>query len=197
MASEQHGAAERPGRRGRRGVQRRRLALWDRLWVRRWHRLRGPAWLDRALVLFVRLGDGWGWLGITLLLAMLLPRDRFLFLAGQGLFAAGVSLPLYWILKSSFRRHRPYALFKGIIPRISPRDLYSFPSGHTMNNLAIGVSLAFHLPVLWPFALALPILTGLLRVVFGVHFISDIAAGTVFGLLAGVAAALLWQALSG
>jgi len=52
-----------------------------------------------------------------------------------------------------------------------------------MNNLAIAASLAFHLPLLWPAALALPVAIGLLRVVFGVHFVSDIVAGTVFGLL--------------
>lgn len=171
-------------RRSPRGV----LLLWDRIWVRRWHRFRGPDWLERMLFVFMKLGDGWGWLGLTLLLALLLPRERFLQLAVQGILAAAITLPLYWILKASFRRARPHALFKRIIPRVSPRDVYSFPSGHTMNNLAIGVSLAWHLPLLWPFALALPIATGLLRVVFGVHFISDIVAGTLFGVTAGILA---------
>jgi undecaprenyl-diphosphatase len=133
---------------------------------------------------------------MTLLLALLFPRERFLFLAGQGLCAAALSIPLYWVLKSSFRRTRPHMLFKRIVPRVSPRDIYSFPSGHTMNNLAIGVALAMHLPLLWPFALAIPVATGLLRVLFGVHFVSDIVAGSIFGLLAGFAAVWIYPLLA-
>lgn len=170
---------------------------WDHFWVRRWQRFRAPRGLDRLLDGFMRMGDGWGWLAMAFFLAVLLPRDRFLYLAGQGLCAACVSLPLYWVLKASFRRARPHTLFRRVVPRVAPRDIYSFPSGHTMNNLAIGASLAVHLPVLWPFALAVPVLTGLLRVAFGVHFVSDIAAGTLFGLLAGLSAARLYPLLQG
>jgi undecaprenyl-diphosphatase len=64
-----------------------------------------------------------------------------------------------------------------------------------MNNLAIGVGLALHIPWLWPFALAIPVATGLLRVLFGVHFVSDIVAGTIFGLLAGLASHWLYPYL--
>lgn len=167
----------------RRGIAR-ALGL-DHVWVRRWQRLRLPPRVERALLTFVRLGDGWGWLCMTLLLALVLPRERFLFVAGQGLCAAAVSVPLYGFLKATIRRTRPYMLFKSIVPRVSPRDVYSFPSGHTMNNLAIFVALAVHLPWLWPLAFAIPIATGLLRVLFGVHFVSDIAGGTLLGLLAG------------
>ncbi len=165
------------------------------MWVRRWQRLRLPDWLERALQAFVRMGDGWGWLVMTVLLALVTTRERFLFLVGQGVCAAAVSIPLYWGLKATFRRARPYTIFKNIVPRVSPRDIYSFPSGHTMNNLAIGVSLAVHLPWLWPFALAIPVATGLLRVLFGVHFVSDIVAGSVIGLLTGSAAVAAYPVL--
>lgn len=186
-------------RHGRTGRYRRsmggRVVNLDHIWVRRWQRLRLPAWLERILLAFVRMGDGWGWLVMTVLLALVTPRADFLFLVGQGLCAAVVTMPLYWILKATIRRARPYTIFRNIVPRVAPRDLYSFPSGHTMNNLAIGVSLAVHLPWLWPFALAIPVATGLLRVLFGVHFVSDIVAGSIIGLLAGFAAVAAYPVL--
>jgi len=190
-SSQQNSGARNPRKRSVRGHV---LGL-DHVWVRRWQRFRMPVWVERSLKAFVKVGDGWGWLAMTLLLALIFPRERFLFLVGQGLFAAALSIPLYWVLKASFRRTRPHMLFKRVIPRVSPRDVYSFPSGHTMNNLAIGVALAVHLPLLWPFALAIPVATGLLRVLFGVHFVSDIVAGTIFGLFAGFLAVWVYPLL--
>jgi undecaprenyl-diphosphatase len=186
----------RPDPSGRRRTPKRHILLWDRVWLRRWQRLKPPAWLDRILVVFVKLGDGWGWIPVAAGLAAILPAQRFLAIAGQGLLAAAVSVPSYRLLKASFRRTRPYALFKRVAARIPPRDAYSFPSGHTMNNLAIAASIAWHLPWLWPLALAIPLSIGLLRVMFGVHFVSDIAAGAVFGLIAAAGAVALYPALT-
>lgn len=171
-----------------------RLLSWDRLWVQRWHRFRGLVWLDRILLALVRLGDGWGWALAAAALYIVLPWPRFAWIAGQGAFAALLSVPLYMALKAGFRRRRPHRQFRRVSARVTPRDEYSFPSGHTMNNLAIAASIAFHLPWLWPFALVLPAGIGLLRVVFGVHFVTDIAGGAAFGLLvAGMA--VLWYPL--
>lgn len=181
--------------RRKRGVGRHVVGL-DHVWVRRWQRIRLHAGVETLLKAFVRMGDGWGWLVMTLVLAVLYPRDRFLFLAGQAVLAAVFSVPLYWIIKATFRRTRPHDLFKRIVPRVDPRDEYSFPSGHTMNNLAIGVGLAVHIPWLWPFALAIPLATGFLRVLFGVHFVTDIVAGVLFGLAAGLGAAAVYPFLA-
>lgn len=182
------GNGRRPPRRKR--TPRRRLLAWDRVWVRRWRNFQPPSWLHRFLVLFVRLGDGWGWVAVAAVFAALLPPDRFALLAVQSLFAVAVSIPLYWILKLSFRRTRPYRLLRWVTAKVPPLDTYSFPSGHTMNNMAVAASLAFHLPWLWPLALAVPVTLGLLRVLYGVHFLSDIAAGALFGL---AAALLAWK----
>src|SRR5690606_2290417 len=88
-------------RHGRTGRYRRsmggRVVNLDHIWVRRWQRLRLPVWLERILLAFVRMGDGWGWLVMTVLLALVTPRADFLFLVGQGLCAAVVTMPLYWI----------------------------------------------------------------------------------------------------
>jgi undecaprenyl-diphosphatase len=168
------------------------IGFWDRLMMRRWRGIRFPARLQRALLIFVKLGDGWLWILVALLLWAVLPRDRFLHVAGNALLAACLSLPFYWAIKGAFRRSRPYTLFKWISPAVSPRDTYSFPSGHTMNNLSVAAVLAIHVPWLWPLALGIPVSMGLLRVFFGVHFLSDIFAGVFFGLLTALAAYALY-----
>jgi undecaprenyl-diphosphatase len=66
-----------------------------------------------------------------------------------------------------------------------------------MNNMAVAASLSIHLPWLWPFALALPLAMGLLRVLFGVHFLSDIVAGALLGLLSAFAAGWLYETVLG
>ncbi|MET8153364.1 phosphatase PAP2 family protein [Actinoplanes sp. NPDC049668] len=66
----------------------------------------------------------------------------------------------------------------------------SFPSGHALNaTLAAGVFVLVLLPVvqgrrrglLWCAAIAVAVLTGLTRVVIGVHWTSDVVAGWLLG----------------
>jgi undecaprenyl-diphosphatase len=173
----------------------RNALAWDKRVTRLWQRVPMTPWSGRALLSLVWLGDGWVWLLFALFLAWLLPGERVIALVGQGLTAAVVSLMFYWGVKAAIRRSRPHTLSRRIVPRVLPRDLYSFPSGHTMNNLAIGVSLAAHVPALWPIVLLAPLLIGLLRVMAGVHFILDVVAGAVFGLLSGAAAVGLYALL--
>ncbi len=167
---------------------RRRLAVWDRLVVRRWQRVALPTGINRLLVIFVRVGDGWGWAVIAGALYLAQPWDRFKFIVGQAFLAVAISLPVYWALKLGFRRARPFALARRLSPRVPPLDKYSFPSGHTMNNLAVAMTLALHIPRLWPLALAVPLSLGLLRVLYGVHFITDIAGGAMLGALSAMGA---------
>lgn len=179
-------ARRKPNRRHR--SRRRPLGFWDRLWLRRGRSIRISERARRALVAFVRLGDGWLWILVALLLWVFLPSVLFRRAAATGLLAACISLPVYWGVKAAFRRARPYTLFTWISPAISPRDRYSFPSGHTMNNLAVAAALALHVPWLWPLAVGVPVTMGLLRVLFGVHFVSDILGGLVLGLACAFAA---------
>ena len=160
--------------------------------MRRSGRIQVPLWLHRVLVTFVRSGDGWGWVLLSLFMFLLLPAERVLFLIGQAFVSLSLSLPLYWFLKATIRRARPFVLFKSVAARVPPLDTYSFPSGHTMNNMAIASAMAFHIPWLWPIALVMPLSLGLLRVLYGVHFVSDIVGGAVIGLLVALVAFFLY-----
>ena len=164
-----------------------RLKAWEHAVVLRWQSVKLPDRLHRLLVLFVRLGDGWGWALFAVALYYAIPWLRFKFIVEQSLLAVAISLPVYWALKLGFRRIRPFAM-QGENPRVPPLDKYSFPSGHTMNNLAVAMTLAFHIHALWPLALMIPLSLGFLRVFYGVHYLSDITVGALLGALSSLGA---------
>ena len=172
-----------------------RIASWEHAFVRRLHQWVLPAYLHRLLVIFVRVGDGWGWAAIAAGLFLYLPQARFKFILGQALLAVAISLPVYWAFKFLFRRQRPYTAVAGISARVPPLDKYSFPSGHTMNNLAVAMTLALNIPHLWPLAIFIPLSLGLLRIFFGVHFLTDIVGGALLGAMSALGAHSLFPSI--
>ena len=169
-----------------RGFQ--RLLDWEHSLVHRLHGVKLHTAIDRILVTFVRIGDGWGWVGVAGLLFILLPWMQFKAVLEQVFLAVAISLPVYWGLKFSLRRQRPFHFMEGISSRVPALDKYSFPSGHTMNNLAVAMTLALNFPHLWPLALAIPLSLGLLRILYGVHFLTDILAGALLGAMSALSA---------
>ncbi len=172
-----------------------RIVSWEHVLVHRLHRIEFPRLLNRLLLLFVRVGDGWIWAVVAGTLFFLLSWARFKSIVGQALLAVAISLPIYWGFKFLFRRSRPYVTLEGVSARVPPLDRYSFPSGHTMNNLAVAMTLALNLPHLWPFALAIPLSLGFLRILYGVHFLTDILAGALLGALSALSAHWLFPQL--
>ncbi|OOE80665.1 phosphatase PAP2 family protein [Salinivibrio sp. ML198] len=96
-----------------------------------------------------------------------------------GLMAFAIELPIYWVLKRSFRRARPSQL-----PAfITPSDLYSMPSGHTAAAFLMASLLSTFFPSLTLLVFIWASLIGISRVLLGVHFVSDIVVGAGLGLL--------------
>jgi len=144
-------------------------------------RLRLPSALSWGLRIFVRIGDGWIWLPLVLAIFLNRSRPESYSIIGHCLIVLLVSLVLYWSVKLSVRRVRPFHQMPNISAQVPPLDQFSFPSGHTMHNLAVGLMLAHYFPlILWPLAVA-PFAWGIFRIYFGVHFLSDILAGGLLG----------------
>ena len=95
----------------------------------------------------------------------------------SGLF----SVLIYVGIKTFIRRKRPYDKYRFIKALVPPMDKFAFPSGHVMNNLVGALTLSLYVPWMGPWAWIVPISWGLLRVILGVHFPSDIIAGTILG----------------
>ena len=88
------------------------------------------------------------------------------------------------LLKRAFRRHRPPNDTRGLY---IGADRYAFPSGHAGRTACLALGLAPLLPT-WA-AVLLPVwavAVGLARISLGIHFLSDVVAGWLAGLVVGL-----------
>lgn len=138
-----------------------------------------PGALRAIAVFFAHSGDSWFWWLAMILLWRL--GDSFwkqwavVQFVGIGLLAA-----LVLGIKFAVRRRRPEGEWGGIYRNTDP---HSFPSGHAARSfwiavIATGLGPAWLAVLLWVWA---P-LVALARVAMGVHYVSDIAAGALFGI---------------
>jgi undecaprenyl-diphosphatase len=141
-----------------------------------------PGPLRSLAVFLAHSGDSWFWL-VGLILVWLLGdsawKHRALVL-GVGILITAVVVML---IKFTIRRQRPAGEWGGIYRSTDP---HSFPSGHAARAVmlavvALGVGPAWFgvLLVFWA-----PLVC-LARVVMGVHYLSDVLAGMLLGLVMG------------
>ena len=146
---------------------------------------------DIFLRLYIHLGDGYIWAMVIAYLIFFEGFEKFSVIIKAVAPAGFFSLAVYWIIKYLVKRKRPYDLLSGVNAKISPLDRYSFPSGHTMNNLTLGFTLSYFMPqiggAIMILFILMPLSWGLLRVYYGLHWLSDILAGIV---LAGLCLSL-------
>ncbi|QQD23353.1 phosphatase PAP2 family protein [Venatoribacter cucullus] len=140
-----------------------------------------------------RLGDGVFWYVLALLLPLLLGMEGLAAL-GHITVTGLICVAVYSQLKNRLVRQRPFISWATIRAHTAPLDLYSFPSGHTMNavNFAVLFSV-FYPPLLW-LVLPFTLLVGLSRVILGMHYPTDVLVGAVLGLLIAYSSLLLWPA---
>lgn len=126
-----------------------------------------------------KTGDGPWYAAIGLLFAAFGGELGWQFFL-TGLLAYGLDVPLYVMLKKSFKRQRPFVRL-GSSPYLIPSDEFSFPSGHTAAATVWASLITVFFPVLAPFAWIWALAVGSSRVLLGVHYPGDILAGMVLG----------------
>ena len=93
--------------------------------------------------------------------------------------AFAIELPIYWLIKNSFKRERP----RNLPVFITPSDRYSLPSGHTAAAFLMAeVTSVFYPMMLWCVFIWAGCI-GASRLLLGVHYLSDLVAGACLGLL--------------
>ncbi|OEY66871.1 phosphatase PAP2 family protein [Marinobacter sp. X15-166B] len=138
-----------------------------------------------------RLGDGWLWYALILVLPVLRPDDGLGI--ALGMTGAGLACALtYKALKHWLIRERPFISFPAIRCGTPPLDRYSFPSGHTLHAACFNTVLALTAPAIAWVVLPFTLSVAVSRVVLGLHYPSDVFAGAIIGASLG---ALMWFAL--
>ncbi|MBR9827487.1 MAG: phosphatase PAP2 family protein [Oceanospirillales bacterium] len=157
---------------------------WCNLHARSVPILTGSRWLSR-------LGDGSAYLLLGIGLAVW-EETRGIDFLQAGLLAYAIELPLYRLLKNSIRRARPCHCIAGFQAAIEPADTFSFPSGHTAAAFVFAMLIAEFYPALIIPGFLLAALVGAARVMLGVHYPTDIAAGAVLGVATATLGLQLW-----
>ncbi len=149
-----------------------------------------PGFLRNLAVFFAHSGDSWFWFP-TLIILWFFSSSNWKhwevveFFGILGL--AGVVLAIKFLV----RRERPQGEWGGIYRNTDP---HSFPSGHAARAFLIPVLASVLAPpwlaaVLWVWA---P-LVALARVAMGVHYLSDVLAGAVLGLIVALVGLQIYQ----
>jgi undecaprenyl-diphosphatase len=162
--------------------------------MRRMNRWRAPRWFRIWMIISSRLGDGWLWYGLGIMLLLWGGPQRLPAVGAAGS-AALVGVVIFKALKHLSHRMRPCQFEPHCWSKILPPDKFSFPSGHTMTAFSIALVLSYFYPAmegtLFFFALSI----GFSRIVLGMHFLSDVLAGMILGSALGLASITTFASL--
>lgn len=137
----------------------------------------------RISAVLAHSGDSWLWCGVLFILWLFAEGERQRILAWWGGTLA-LTAVFVFLLKRLIARARPEGEWGGVYRRSDP---YSFPSGHAVRAGLI-VVLAFHTfhhPLILAGICIWAVLMTLSRVSSGVHYLLDVCAGFLLGLLIG------------
>lgn len=153
-----------------------------------------PGLLRTIAAIFAHSGDSWFW-AAALILIWLVGNSQWK--RWTVVEFVGISLLIVLVMSIKFlvRRRRPEGEWGKIYRNTDP---HSFPSGHAARAFLIAV-LAVGLAPGW-LAIALLIwapLVAVARVLMGVHYISDIFAGIIVGIVAALIVLQIYQPLIG
>jgi len=163
----------------------------DHRLMRRLHKWRPPRWFRWWMIAATRLGDGWLWYAVGALLLIFGGPSRYAAFASSGV-AAGAGIMLFVALKKASRRKRPCHLEPHCWAMILPPDQFSFPSGHSITAFAIAVPIGLFYPELRVPLLFTAASVATSRIILGMHFLSDVLAGSALGAALGYASFCLF-----
>ncbi|MGZ9164321.1 MAG: phosphatase PAP2 family protein [Anaerolineales bacterium] len=153
-----------------------------------------PGALRTIAVFFAHAGDSWFW-AVGLLILWLMGNSFWKEWAVVQLVGISLLAALVLSIKFLVRRKRPEGEWGNIYRNTDP---HSFPSGHAARSfliavIATGLGPAWLAVALWVWA---P-LVALARVAMGVHYVSDVVAGAVVGIVGALVGLQIYRPLLG
>jgi undecaprenyl-diphosphatase len=165
----------------------RHIDAGDRRLMLRLNRWRAPGWVRQWMLIASRAGDGWLWGTIGLALLFFGGPHRFQALVAGALAVATGQLT-FRVLKRIIGRERPCATEPHAWSMLLPPDRFSFPSGHSITAFACATTLTLFYPALSLGLIFCALSVAASRVILGLHYLSDVVAGMLIGILIGTAA---------
>ena len=158
----------------------------DHRLMRRLNRWRAPRWIRYWMIAATRMGDGWLWYALGIILLVYGGPKRYSAVGAAGA-AATAGIFLFKALKHLSQRSHPCQLEPHCWSKVLPPDKFSFPSGHTMTAFSIALVVSYFYPPLEATLFILALSIAVSRIVLGMHFLSDVLAGVVLGVALGCA----------
>lgn len=151
--------------------------------------------LAKGLHIANKLCTGVMYLAYPILLVYLYFFGKFssYFSFKKALLVPAISFVLLSIVRALINRPRPYETFE--MPPVIKKDTKgnSFPSRHVFSATMIAMTFLLMSP--WPWIgmlfLCVSVLLAVVRVISGVHFISDVLAGIVVAMVAAIVGYLI------
>ena len=167
-----------------------RLSAPDYFLMVRLNRWRPPRWIRVWMLAASRAGDGWLWwcCGLAVLASNDVARYEAILAAAVAVLVGTV---IFKVLKRAVGRKRPCASQPHCWATLLPPDQFSFPSGHSITAFAVAISLGAFYPPALPVLMFCASSVAVSRVVLGMHFLSDVIAGSALGAALGYAAAVI------
>ena len=137
-----------------------------------------------------KLCTGLMYLAYPILLVWLFFNAQFssFFSLPKAILVPAVSFVLLSVGRSIINRPRPYEAFE--VAPVIPKDTkgHSFPSRHVFSAMVIALTFVFMSPWTWLglIFVVVALLLAVVRVVSGVHYISDVIAGILVAVVAAV-----------
>lgn len=166
----------------------------DHRLMRRMNRWKPPRWIRIWMIVTTRMGDGWIWYGLGLMLLLYGGPQRFSAVGAAGT-AAVAGIFVFKALKKLSQRPRPCQIEPHCWSKVLPPDQFSFPSGHTMTAFSIALVISYFYPSLEGGLLFLAVSIAVSRIVLGMHFLSDVLAGLILGVSLGCASITAFASL--
>lgn len=138
--------------------------------------------LDIIMIPFTYLGSAAACLSFTIF-TLFYPNDRINIVGYRGFFSLLFSGLIVRFIKNAVNRIRPFLKVQNLYTKKIGIDEYSFPSGHTTAAFTMAVSIALTFANLTVLCIIIASFVGVSRIYLGVHYPSDVAVGTIIGII--------------